>query len=331
MGNATKWKRALILAGKIALGSSMAIYTAELLNLQFSSSAGTVTLLTLLTTQKGTRQLSADRFVTFFLAAAITTITFMPIPSEWLAFGLFVFLVAFISEGLGWRSTISTNAVIGTHFLTNKDFSSKFFLNEFMLVAIGVFFAALLNMLQDSRGEKRHFAAKIAQLEHRMQKVVEEIGNYLSNRPSRKGLWRELAGIEKQLQSAMEEAYEYEGNTDGEDAAYYARYFEMRLNQCHILRNLQAEMQKIKNMPVQAEVVAEYVSYLSQYVTELNEPTLQIKRLEEIFLSMKGEPLPATRAEFESRAVLYHILMDLEDFLLEKKQFVQKERKLPVG
>ena len=42
-----------------------------------------------------------------------------------------------------------------------------------------------------------------------------------------------------------------------------------------------------------------------------------------IFDRMKLQPLPVTRKEFESRAMLYHILMDLEDFLLFKKQFVE--------
>ncbi len=331
MLNVTKWKRALLLAGKIALGSSLAIYTAELLSLQFSSSAGIVTLLTLITTKKGTLQLSIARIATFLLAAVIAVATFLPIRSEWLAYGLFVFLVAFISELLGWRATISTNAVIGTHFLTNLDFTPAFFLNEFLLVAIRILFAFLFNMLQDNRGEKRNFAQKIAQLEQRMQAVIEEMAKYLLNQPSRKKLWKELSAIESQLQKAMEDAYEYEGNTYGEDAAYYARYFKMRLNQCRILHNLQNEMQKIKNMPIQADVVAEYISYMSQYVTELNEPALQLQRLEDIFLKMKDEPLPASRTEFESRAVLYHILMDLEEFLLEKKQFIHKEGKVPAG
>ena len=68
MFNTSKWKRSLLLAGKIALGSSIAIYTAELLNLQFSSSAGIVTLLTLVATKKGTLRLSAARILTFFLS-----------------------------------------------------------------------------------------------------------------------------------------------------------------------------------------------------------------------------------------------------------------------
>ena len=77
MLNTAKWKRALLFACKIALGSSMAISTAELLNLQFSSSAGIVTLLTLSVTKKGTLRLSAARIATFLLAAAVAAITFM--------------------------------------------------------------------------------------------------------------------------------------------------------------------------------------------------------------------------------------------------------------
>lgn len=329
MMNTTKWKRALLLAGKIAIGSSLAIYTADFLQLQFSSSAGIVTLLTVVTTQKGTLRLSAARIATFLIAAVIAAATFFQIQSEWLAYGLFVFLVALVSEVLGWRATISTNAVIGTHFLMNKDFSPEFFLNEFLLVAIGIIFAFFLNTFQDNRGEKRHFSEKIHQFEQKMQELLVEISKYLSNQPSRKGLWRELSSLERQLQKCMEEAYEYEENTNGADSAYYARYFEMRLNQCRILHNLQSEMQKIKDMPIQAEVVAEYIRYLSQYVTELNEPTIQLQYLEDIFLKMKEEPLPVSRAEFESRAVLYHILMDLEDFLIEKNRFIHSEVRLP--
>lgn len=330
MTNLTAWKRATLLAGKIALGSSLAIYTAEFLHLEFSSSAGIVTLLTLITTKKGTLKLSIARVVTFFLAAGIASVTFLQIQSEWMAYGLFAFLVSFISEMLGWRATISTNAVIGTHFLMNKDFSPEFFLNEFLLVAIGILFAFLLNMLQDIRGEKRHFAEKIHHLEQKMQGLIEEIAKYLSNQKSRRGLWRELAAIQTQLQECMEDAYEYEGNTYSEGAAYYARYFEMRLNQCRILNNLQNEMRKIKTMPRQAEVVVEYIRYMNQYVAELNEPELQLERLDEIFQQMEEEPLPTSRTEFESRAVLYHILMDLEEFLLEKQQFLEKEGKISV-
>jgi len=38
---------------------------------------------------------------------------------------------------------------------------------------------------------------------------------------------------------------------------------------------------------------------------------------------MQKQQLPQTREEFTGRALLYHVLMELEDFLLYKQRFVE--------
>ena len=78
----------------------------------------------------------------------------------------------------------------------------------------------------------------------------------------------------------------------------------------------------IRNLPSQAAIIAEYVSYLKEHVVEMNDPKEQMERLKQLSEDMKKQELPVTREEFESRAQLYHILMDLEDFLVFKRRFV---------
>ena len=75
-----------------------------------------------------------------------------------------------------------------------------------------------------------------------------------------------------------------------------------------------------------------YIMYMADYVVEMNIPDQQIEKLEEISEQMKQEELPKTREEFEGRALLYHILMDLEEFLVYKKRFVNglDEKKLRI-
>lgn len=318
-------EKTLLLSCKIALGSSLAIFTAGLMNLEYSSSAGIVTLLTLITTKKGTVRLSLTRLVTFAIVVVLTFVTFLALDSAWLAYGLYIFFVVFICEIMNWRATISVNAVIGTHFLMGTDVTAKFLLNEFLVVAIGIFFAFVLNLFHDNWSQREVFSGEIRQVESSLQKALLEISKYLSNEPDAKNVWSDLRALELYLQELVVDAGEYEGNTFGEDSQYYIRYFEMRLDQCHTLRNLQKEMQKIKAIPSQAQIVAEYIRYMSEYVTELNRPKLQLQRLDGIFQQMKQEPLPVSREEFENRAVLYHILMDLEEFLLFKRDFVRKE------
>lgn len=318
-------EKTLLLSCKIALGSSLAIFTAGLMNLEYSSSAGIVTLLTLITTKKGTVRLSLTRLVTFAIVVVLTFVTFLALDSAWLAYGLYIFFVVFICEIMNWRATISVNAVIGTHFLMGTDVTAKFLLNEFLVVAIGIFFAFVLNLFHDNWSQREVFSGEIRQVESSLQKALLEISKYLANEPGAKNVWSDLRALELYLQELVVDAGEYEGNTFGEDSQYYIRYFEMRLDQCHTLRNLQKEMQKIKAIPSQAQIVAEYIRYMSEYVTELNRPKLQLQRLDGIFQQMKQEPLPVSREEFENRAVLYHILMDLEEFLLFKRDFVRKE------
>ena len=49
-----------------------------------------------------------------------------------------------------------------------------------------------------------------------------------------------------------------------------------------------------------------------------------MERLEAILTDMREQELPKTRGEFESRAMLYHILIDIEDFLRCKADFVNQ-------
>jgi uncharacterized membrane protein YgaE (UPF0421/DUF939 family) len=76
-------------------------------------------------------------------------------------------------------------------------------------------------------------------------------------------------------------------------------------------------------MPTQAHIIADYIIYMSDYVVEMNDTVEQIEKLEQIFDRMKNEPLPKDMDEFESRAILYHILMDIEDFVKYEKRFVE--------
>ena len=66
------------------------------------------------------------------------------------------------------------------------------------------------------------------------------------------------------------------------------------------------------------------MGYLIPYVHEKNIPGKQREELQQVFDQMKLQPLPKDREEFESRAILYHVLLDLEDFLLAKQRFTDQ-------
>ncbi len=325
-------KKTLIIALKIAIGTSVAMFIAQTLHLKNAGSAGTIALLTIVTTKWETVRLSIARIVTFAIAVLLVMLIFANIPIAWLDFGIYIFFIVLICEFLGWKSTISVNSVIGTHFIVAQDFSPQFIANEFLLVLIGTIVAFMVNLFSHNKNRQKKLVANISYVEAQLQMILRELASYLLGKEMKADVWDDIRNLEARLKNLVVDAYEYEGNTFQTHTGYYMSYFEMRLEQCNVLHDLHYELQKIRSHTFQAEQVAEYMLYLVDYVKETNSPEEQIMYLEAFVEDMQNQPLPTSREEFETRAVLYHILTELEAFLIHKRRFVnaldEKQRKL---
>ena len=322
-----KLKKTVLLAVKIAVGCGIAIYIAEALELEYAVSAGTVTLLSLLGTKWETVKFSLVRLGTFFLTVMLIFLIMPRMHSEWIAYGVIVFLLVFLTNLMGWRATLSVNAIITAHYMTRQDFAPAFLFNEFMLVFIGVVIAIVLNLFHLNKSQKKDLMEGIRYVETAMQADLREVAGYLMGEQMKeqrsRSVWVDITLLEGKLRELMEEAREYQDNTFESHHDYYLDYFEMRLDQCRMLDSLHYEMRKMRSMPKQARVIADYIRYLADYVVEKNVPEKQMVRLNEIFAEMEKEELPESREEFESRALLYHILMDLKESLKYEMAFVE--------
>ena len=317
-------KKTLLLAVKIGIGSSIAIIIAQMLHLEYAASAGTVTLLTLMTSKWDTLKLSVSRFITFALTILMGWGIFSLLHSVWETYGILLMLVVFIAETLGWRATISVNSVVAAHLVTSQDFSIAAIRNEFLLVLIGVVIAIALNLFHANSSHRKQIIADMRDTERKLQIILRELAAYLSSRDMRENVWDDICALEEEILEHVRSASEYQDNTFHSHPEYYISYFEMRYEQCRILHRLHDLLVKILSMPKQAKVISEYLYYLADYVIEKNAPDRQIERLNEIFADMKGEELPKSREEFENRAMLYHVLMDIQDFLGCKAEFVKR-------
>jgi len=308
---------------KIGIGSGLAIILAHFFGLKYEIFAGTITLLTLLTTKMETIKLALYRIITFVLSVAVCWLVFNHLGSGWVEYGVFMLIMVFYCELLGWPATISVNAVVGAHFFTEADFSLSFIANEFYLLLIGMVIAIGLSLFNNNWGSRREVVRHMEYVEGKMQGILDHLASYLRSEPlTDRSVWDDINHLEHRLKLFITDACEYNDNTFSDHPEYYVDYFEMRLMQMDVLHMLHAEMKRMRSMPVQAEVVAEVFDFMSESIGKMNSLDLQLKKLESVLEHMKQEELPTTREEFESRAVLYHVLMDIEDFMLIKKEFV---------
>ncbi len=319
-----KLGKILLLSAKTGVGASVAIFIAQALHLEYATSAGIITLLTLITTKWETFKLSFMRLVTYLISVALCWTIFHFIPNMWIEYGVFLFCIVFLGELMGWRSTLSVNAVIGTHFLTTQNFTIEFLINELLLVVIGIVIAILLNLIHINNAQENGIVRSMRYVEQHMKQILTELAGYLANQSLGDSVWEDIIKLEHKLDEYLELAYEFQNNTFQSHPEYYINYFEMRLKQCGALHNLHSEMRRMRNMPKQAHIVSNFITDITQYVTEMNDPKRQIEELEGLLEELRNEPLPETHEEFESRAELYHVLMDLEEFLLYKKRFVEE-------
>ena len=307
---------------KIAVGSGLAIVLAGLLGLKYDIFAGTITLLTILTTKWETIRLSLYRMVTFLFSVVVCFLVFNHLGGGWLEYGVFVLIMVLFCEAMGWGATISVNAVIGAHFFTEANFSWNFIVNEFLLLLIGITIAIVLSLYSNNRGTQKKVLRDMQDVEEQLQEILAHMASYLRREPLKHSVWDDINQLEARIKDYIEDAYEYNNNSFSKHPEYYIDYFEMRLLQIDELHSLHYEMRKMQSMPVQAEVIAEFMEFVTESIGKMNALDLQLRHLYAILEHMKTQELPKSRDEFESRAILYHVLMDLEDFLLIKKRFV---------
>ncbi len=318
-----KFKKVMFLALKIGIGGSLAYYIAEqLLHLQFASSAGIVTLLTLQTTKWDTLKLSFRRILTFFLTYFTCFVLYYVIRASWFDYGIYLLLLVFFCEWLGWRNAISVNAVIGAHFLSTHNFSVEFMFNEFLLVMIGISVAIVLNLFHIYNTQESSIVKAMRHTEDEVKKILSELAGYLRHQAMGEHVWNDIRALEERLDECLDLAHEHQNNTFVSHPEYYINYFSMRKQQCGIIHNLHAEMRRLRKLPTQAEVIADFIEVIAGHIHEMLEPKVLLEHLQTMLDDMKTQPLPQDRDEFESRALLYHIIMDLEDFLMVKQRFI---------
>ena len=314
----------LLYALKIGIGSGLSIYLAEMLQLEHASSAGIITLLTIASTKSETLRLGLNRLVTFIATAALCWLLNTIIEPEWIAYGVVMVLVTcFLSMG-NLLATLSVNAVVVSHLLRApaQKITLEVLFNEFLLLLIGLLIAVVINHFQNYESQKKYLENGIWQTDQALQRIFQKLSAYLKDPALNNQVWEDIIQLEKDILKYTGVAFQYQQNRLPQKDHYFVDYFEMRLQQSSVLHNLHYEMKKIRVFQSDSQIVATFLDSISEQLPDMLSPESQLVSLEELIQQIQEENLPSTREEFLSKARLYHILMDFEEFLKFKARFV---------
>ena len=99
-------------------------------------------------------------------------------------------------------------------------------------------------------------------------------------------------------------------------------YIRMRERQKDALEDIAKSVSMLKYLPKQSEQVAELFAKTEKTFHKDNTVEGLLMELDSLFEDMKAQILPQSRDEFEARAVLFYILMQMKTFLQIKRDFV---------
>lgn len=306
---------------KTAVGAASAILIAQLLHLQFYSSAGILVILCVQNTKRKSLRASIQRFFACILAMFFSFVIFDSIGYNALAIGILLLLYIPTAVMLRMPEGIVTSSVIVMHLYSLKSITWSIVGNEVAILTIGISIALLVNVYMPS--VEKDLKAFQEQIESRFKTILTEMAVYLRNRESD---WdgKELIETSEILKRAKELSFKKLENQFMREDDYYYRYFEMRIRQFEILERIMPIVASLSWAYEQAEMIACFIENVGNAIRPDSTGLISLRQLHEMRKQFRDMPLPETREEFETRAMLLQLVNEMEQYLLIKSEFKGK-------
>ena len=273
--------------------------------------------------------IAAKRIGAFLLATVLAYGLFQLFGYHVFSFGIFLLLFIAGCMSLRLQDAVSINAVLATHYLMEKNMSFSLIGNEALILLIGAGIGTLLNLYMP--GKSREIRAMQYQLEEDLRTVLLRMSEYIKKEDKSDYTGNCFDKLQTDIEDGKKQAFAYMNNTFFQESKYFIAYMNMREQQTVVLQDIYKKIINMRTVWPQTEQVSELLYETAVTFGESNNAKALLVTREELLSQMKDSKLPATRKEFEERALLYGILMDLEYFLQLKRAFADSLTKEQIG
>lgn len=306
---------------KTGLGVTAAIMLASWLGLKYAVAAGIIAMLSIQSTKRESIRIALQRMAASLMAIALAAIFFNILGFLPAVFGAFLLAFIPLAVKLNLEQGIVVSSVLVTHLLVEKNTSFPLILNELGLMAIGVSLALLLNLYMPSIENRIKEDQKL--IEDSMKNILLRMAAALRSNDSSFSEDQLFGELEDRLRTTKTNAYRNLNNYLISDMSYYVEYTEMRRQQFKTLKRMKESFRRFFLAYEQTLMVADFTEKVSGDFYEQNTCENLLRELGALRDEFRKMELPATREEFENRAMLFQFLNDLEQFLMIKYEFMK--------
>ena len=302
---------------KTAIGTAISIFIAQQLGLMFYAAAGIITILCIQVTVKKSVRTAINRILATLLGIGIGFAGFWIFGFTPLALMFTILVFMPLAVRMRIQEGFVTCMVVMMHLYAEERMDLALIANEFALLVIGVGVALVVNLYMPSL--EKELKAMQEKVERNFSKILKEFSFYLRNGESS---WEghELIETPSLLAQAIKLASRDVENRLGRGDDTYTSYFVMREKQFELLERMMPIVSTLNSQVPQGLQMADFLDKLSDSVHPGNTAYRFMDELRLMHEEIKETPLPKTREEFETRASLFYLLREMENYLYIKHE-----------
>lgn len=308
------------LAFKMTLSATIALIIANILNLEYSTVAAVIAILSIQDTRKKALIVGKNRIFACLIAIFLSIIIYNYLGQNPITFALFLIMFIPLTSRLNISEGMVPAVVLSTHIYVAKEISYYWLQNEILIMIIGIGIASIANLYMPSMhyefNKDKEYIEKLYRVI--LSKMSKSLISYTVD------IDEEIiiSELEERLNKAQERAYKIANNNLLKSDSYYVEYINMRKNQFDIIKKLRSHFEKFYMSFEQTHMISKFTNKVAEQIKDTNDCKELLEELEVLKLDFKKMPLPKTREEFENRAQLLQFLNDMEDLLRIKRNFV---------
>lgn len=298
-------------AVKMVLGALLATVISDLLKLDYSVTAGIIVILSIQPTKQQSIRVGVKRMIASVIGLSITAslMVLFGYTLTWFIVSLLLFIpLAFIFK---LEEGIVVSAVLMSHILARSDWMLG--VNALFILSIGVVIAVLLNLYMPNKSKA--IESEIQAIDEALKSIIADIAS------EKKANFGPIMGL---IEGSIHQIRNESMNKLLPIRDLNISYVTMRKEQVMYLQKIETDLNRV-SVTAYKQVITQFIQGFVNRIGKANMATLLMVQLDQLRESFKDKPLPSNRQEFEERAILFHILFDIEAFLLAKVRYHEIE------
>ncbi|MBI9008973.1 MAG: aromatic acid exporter family protein [Tenericutes bacterium] len=302
---------------KMVAVTILATYISYLLGITHYLSAGILAMISIQKTKSLSLNIAGKRTILVFISLLLSTALFLLIGYSLSIYFIFVLIIVFISFQFKLQAGTIPSVVVVTQLFAFGQFSVPFMLETILMYFLSIGISLLFNLFYPSESLN-----DLDKYRHNLDTTIKEHLVYLREKiefqkPSCKFTFE----LEKKIEVILENINQVTGDLIMKNHQDILEYSKMRNKQFDILKNICNQSDKLQKQYPQTKVVISYLDSLSNNIGVKDYATNKLEEIDTLLDSFKEEKLPIDRDEFEHRAILFYIMLEIRQFLLLKTEY----------